>query len=82
MKYDVNGINETYERAQAEGLKVSRHFIRQACIDGRLKCCKSGRKYLIHYDNLLELLKNGDNQPTGNEVIRKLSERLRPNDLS
>ncbi len=72
---DTNTITGTFNRAQAENLGISRNFIRSACLDGRLKYSKAGKKYLIYYPNLLELLKNGD-QPPQKQNIRKLNERM------
>lgn len=55
-------ISKTYERACAENLGISRNFIRNACIDGRLKHCRVGNnKILIFWPNLLAFIQNGDN---------------------
>jgi hypothetical protein len=59
MIHDVNTIQDTYERAKAEGIGVSMNFIRRMCLEGKLKHCRSGNKILIFYPNLLDLLRNG-----------------------
>jgi hypothetical protein len=78
MVTQTNTIQGTYERAVSEGLGVSRNFIRQACLDGRLKCNRAGKKFLIFWPNLLELLQNGDAEleSVADNVIRKLPERF------
>ena len=53
-------IAKTYERACAENLGVSQHFIRQSCKEGRLKHNKAGTTVLIFYPNLIEFLKKGE----------------------
>lgn len=81
----TNTIQGTFERAKFEGLGVSRNFIRQACLDGKLKHCRAGRKILIFYPNLLELLQTGDflAEPLTNvNTIHKLPEKYSINNLA
>ena len=79
---ETGTIEETYKRALEDNLGLSRRFIRQSCINGQLKHCMSGGRYLIYYPNLLDLIKNGtsaENQvekPYIDEV-RKLPENIR-----
>ena len=56
-------IDKTYERAKAEGLGLSKNFIRQKCLDGSLKTTRVGVKYYIYWPNLIKLLENGDGFP-------------------
>lgn len=56
----TNTIQGTYERSKADNLGISKNFIRQSCLDGKLKHCRAGNKILIYYPNLLDLIQNGD----------------------
>lgn len=37
---------------------VSKHFIRQLVLSGKVKYCMAGSRYLIHFDSLLEYFNN------------------------
>lgn len=59
-------IERTHERATAEKLGVSRHFIRQAVKDGRLPCVRAGRKALIDWGTFLAFL---DSPPVEHPIV-------------
>ncbi len=40
--------------------EVSQHFIRQLVLQGLVKYCMTGNKYLINFDNLMDYFENPD----------------------
>lgn len=58
QKYLMNTIAQTHERAQEEGLGVSRNFIRQSVLNGYLPCVRAGNKRLINWDIFMDFLTN------------------------
>lgn len=48
-------IKETAERT---GLAI--YYIRQLCLQGKIIYCKTGTKYLINYEKLIEYFNNGE----------------------
>lgn len=54
----MNTVNETFERAQAENIGVSKNFIRQAVRSGSLPCVRAGAKYLINWNTFISFLEN------------------------
>ena len=61
------------EAAKKAGLKP--YFVRQLVLQNKIKYVKSGRKYLINLNSLIEFLNAGENEPVQNNVIRKINER-------
>ena len=55
----VAAIPKTAERCKAEGIGLSAQQLRCLCKDGRLKHVMMGRKVLIYWPNLLEMLESG-----------------------
>lgn len=51
-------ITQTVEAL--EGTGITRHFIRQLCLDNKICYIKAGSKYLINFDKLIDYL-NGEN---------------------
>lgn len=54
---------ETINKA-AEITGLSKYFIRQKAVNGEIVCVKSGNKYLINMDKLIDYLNKGDKQNT------------------
>lgn len=52
----MNTINETFERAQAENIGVSKNFIRQAVRSGSLPAVRAGNKALINWNTFTTFL--------------------------
>ena len=53
-------IARTFQRAEAEGLGISQHMIRQLCISGEINPVVVGKRtYLVNWDNLLNYLETG-----------------------
>lgn len=44
----------------AQIVKLAKYHIRQIVLQGNVKYVKSGKKYLLNLDSLIDYLKNGD----------------------
>lgn len=55
----VATIPRTAQRCEAEGLGLSARQLRALCKSGRLKHTMMGRKALIYWPNLLQMLESG-----------------------
>ena len=55
-------IQETYNRAAYENLGISRNFIREAVLTGKLPCVMAGTKRLINWNVLLDFLGSGNSK--------------------
>ena len=51
-------IDKTFERAAAEQLGISKHFIRHSVLNGSLPSHRAGKKYLIDWDTFVTFLEN------------------------
>lgn len=58
----VATIPKTAQRCKAEGIGLSENQLRTLCARGELKHTQMGKKALIYWPNLLELLKSGTQQ--------------------
>lgn len=56
-------LDECYKELKAvdPNTSVSKYFVRQLALSGKIPCIKAGRKRLINFDKLLVFL-SGDNQ--------------------
>jgi excisionase family DNA binding protein len=45
------------------GSQISRNFVRNLVLSGRVKYAKSGSKYLVNFDDLLAYLENPPSEP-------------------
>jgi len=54
----MNTVDETFTRAQAENIGVSKNFIRQSVRNGALPCVRAGTKYLINWNAFMSYLEN------------------------
>lgn len=52
----VGSINQIHARLNEDGFAVSKRLLRQLVESGQLPYVKSGNKYLINYDSVVELL--------------------------
>lgn len=52
----IGSINQIHQRLNSSGYAVSKRFLRQLVESGQLPYVKSGNKYLINYDSVVELL--------------------------
>lgn len=52
----IGSINQIHQRLNSNGYAVSKRFLRQLVESGQLPYVKSGNKYLINYDSVVELL--------------------------
>jgi hypothetical protein len=72
-------IQSTFERCQAEGIGLSRNFIRTAVLTGQIPSVLTGnRTRLINWSHLMTFIENGT--PTKEEthepgVIRRIEAR-------
>ncbi len=46
----------------AQIVKLAKYHIRQLVLQGKVKYVKTGRKYLLNLDSLVNYLKNGDTE--------------------
>ena len=58
----VATIPKTAQRCKAEGIGLSENQLRTLCARGGLKHTQMGKKSLIYWPNLLELLERGTPQ--------------------
>ena len=58
----VATIPKTAARCKAEGIGLSENQLRTLCARGELKHTQMGKKSLIYWPNLLELLESGTRQ--------------------
>ena len=75
MTYKKMGtIRTTFERCKAENIGVSRNFIRELAISGRIPSIMAGKTRLINFDILMEYLNSGTilNKSNQDEVIKYL----------
>ncbi len=57
-------IQRTFERAEAEGLGVSKNLLRQLCLTNQISPVIVGkRSFLINWNNLLTYLQTGSVKP-------------------
>ncbi len=56
------------EAAELTGL--AKHYIRQLCLQNKIKYLKAGKKFLINVDKLIEFLNTGE--PLGVKTIGKI----------
>lgn len=63
-------INETAERSG-----LARHYIRQLCLQNKIRHVKAGNKYLINLEMFIDFLNTGENTVSSYEAksIRALS---------
>ncbi len=57
--YTTGSISEIHERLLEHGYRVSKNAIRQWIKDGFLPASYIGKKAYIHFENVLDILKNG-----------------------
>ena len=72
----VATIPKTAQRCKAEGIGLSENQLRTLCARGELKHTQMGKKALIYWPNLVELLESGTRQekrPVGYGEIRKIN---------
>lgn len=72
----VATIPKTARRCKAEGIGLSENQLRTLCARGELKHTQMGKKSLIYWPNLLELLESGTRQeerPVEYGEIRKIN---------
>jgi excisionase family DNA binding protein len=62
-------LDECYNELKAldPNTAVSKYFIRQLAISGKIPCIRAGRKRLINFDKLLDYL-NGKSQPPSSGI--------------
>ena len=70
----VATIPKTAQRCKAEGIGLSAQQLRCLCKEGRLKHTMMGRKTLIYWPNLLQMLESGGEIPDKKEYgkIRRI----------
>jgi hypothetical protein len=59
---DLLSIHDTAERCKAEGLPLSEKAIRRFVKTGDLAAIQTGKKALVFFPNIIELVKCGNNQ--------------------
>lgn len=72
----VATIPKTAARCKAEGIGLTENQLRTLCARGELKHTQMGKKSLIYWPNLLELLESGTRQEErslGYGEIRKIN---------
>ena len=52
----IGSINQIHKRLNENGYAISRCFLRQLVASNQLPAMKSGNKFLINYDSVVELL--------------------------
>lgn len=76
---DLLSIHKTAERCKAEGIPLAEHAIRRFVKTGDLPAVQTGRRALVYFPNVIEFVKNGNNQqdePTEIGNIHRLPERM------
>lgn len=68
----VATIPKTAQRCKAEGIGLSENQLRTLCARGELKHTQMGKKSLIYWPNLLELLERGTPQEETPVVYGKI----------
>lgn len=79
MLDDLLSIHNTALRCKSEGIPLSEKSIRRFVKDGTLVSVKTGKKVLIFYPNVQQLIQSGNNYletPSHNNTgtIRKIQE--------
>ena len=67
-------IHKTALRCKNEGIPLPEKLLRLACESGTLPAIKTGRIYLILWDNVLAFVRNGTNQSVSKENLAKTKE--------
>lgn len=61
-------IHKTALHCKNEGIPLPEKLLRSACESGTLPAIKTGKKYLILWDNVLAFVRNGTNQSAAEEA--------------
>lgn len=61
---DLLSIHETAQRCRHEGIPLAESAIRRFVKDGSLPAVQTGRRALVYWPNVIEFVKNGNNQQT------------------
>lgn len=56
MPCNIGSINQIHNRLNEDGYAISKRLLRQFIESGQLPYVKSGNKYLINYDSVVNLL--------------------------
>ena len=56
----------------AQIVKLAKYHIRQLVLQGKVKYIKTGRKYLLNLDSLIDYLKNGDKKERTDNNDKKI----------
>ncbi len=57
---DILTVRESSRRAKAEGIPLSEYTIRAWIREGKIPVRKVGRKFLVHYPNLIRFVQCAD----------------------
>lgn len=56
----------------AEIAGLSKYFVRQLVLQQKIKYVKTGKKYLVNIESLIEYLNNGDSQDDEKELTQRI----------
>lgn len=63
MVYNVGTVQQIVQRLHFEGYQVSEYALRRWIKDGAIPSVRTGKKFLITYDKVVEYLKAGTIAP-------------------
>lgn len=55
---------------------ISKNFVRELALEGKIPCVMAGRKRLINFDALLAYLQNSEQPEVSETGIRKVPEKI------
>ena len=64
MLYNVGTIQEIVRRLHCEGYNVSEYALRRWIREGTIPSVRTGKKFLVTYDRVVEYLETGAIMPT------------------
>lgn len=54
---DIMSVRETVKRAKSDNLPISEYALRRLLCEGKIPCCRVGKKALLYYPNVVNYLK-------------------------
>ncbi len=66
---DLLSIHDSAERCKAEGLPLSEKAIRRFVKNGDLAAVQTGKKAMVFFPNIIELIKRGNNHHVQSESV-------------